>query len=202
MHPNRAFAWTDEAEMLQFIAERSFSTIFFGTADGPRVVHVPVTVEAGPHLQFHLARSNRAAEGLDGAEVLLSCLGPDAYVSPDWYGTPDQVPTWNYVAVECLGIARRLGDAELAGQLDSLSGEHEARLLPKTPWTRHKMKRGLFEGMMKAIICFEIEISELRGTRKLGQNKKADEREGALAGLEAAGSAELATVMREEFARS
>ncbi len=63
------------------------------------------------------------------------------------------------------------------------------------------MKPGLFEGMMKAITCFEIGISELRGTRKLGQNKKADEREGALAGLEAAGSAEIVALMREEFAR-
>ena len=202
MHPDRRFAWDSPHQMIAFIAEVSFSTIFFTAVGRPHVVHVPVTVEAPDRLRFHIALSNRAAPTLDGADVLLSCLGADSYISPDWYGTPDQVPTWNYVAVECEGPARRLGGDELVAQLDSLSAAHEARLAPKTPWTRSKMTPGRFDAMTRAIACFEVEVRELRGTRKLGQNKKPAEREGALAGLAAAGRGDMALLMRGEFDRS
>ena len=201
MHPAPSFAWQSREEMLEFIASVSFSTIFFSGGGGPHVVHVPVTVEAPDRLRFHLACSNRAAPILDGSKVLLSCLGPDAYVSPDWYGTPDQVPTWNYLAVECEGTARRLGEDDLVAQLDRLSAAHESRLTLKRPWTRDKMTPGRFEAMLRAIACYEVHIRELRGTRKLGQNKKPVEREGALTGLAAAGRTDMAELMRREFAQ-
>jgi transcriptional regulator len=200
MHPNRAFAWEDRDEMLAFVADVSFGTIFSRNDDGIRVAHVPVTVEAPDRLRFHLARSNRAAPGLDASEVLFSCLGPDAYISPDWYGTPDQVPTWNYVAVECEGTARQLGEDDLVAQLDRLSAAQERRLAPKMPWTREKMTPGRFQAMLRAIACYEIHVRELRGTCKLGQNKKLDEREGASMGLAAAGRLDMAELMRRELA--
>ena len=34
---------------------------------------------------------------------LLRVNGADAYVSPDWYVSPDQVPTWLYQAVHLTG---------------------------------------------------------------------------------------------------
>ena len=195
MHPNRSFAWTDREEMLELVRQVSFSTIFTAGSEGPCVVHAPVTVEAPDRLRFHVARSNRAAASLDGARALLSCLGPDAYVSPDWYGTPDQVPTWNYLAVEAEGPLRRLSDAELAAQLDALSAAHEARLAPKPAWTRAKMTPGRFEAMLKAIVGYELAVEELRGTCKLGQNKRPDERDGAVRGLRAAGADAIAQAM-------
>ena len=199
MHPNATFAWEDRDEMLAFVAEVSFSTIFLSNEDGLCVAHVPVTVEAPDRLRFHLARSNRAAPGLDGAQVLLSCLGPDAYVSPDWYGTPDQVPTWNYLAVECEGTARRLSEDDLVAQLDRLSAAQESRLAPKVPWTRDKMTPGRSDAKLRAIACYEIHVREPRGTRKLGQNKKPADRDGASTGLAAAGRAEMAELMRRSL---
>ena len=38
------------------------------------------------------------------------------------------------------------------------------------------MTPGRFEAMLKAIIGYELQIEDLRGTRKLGQNKDAGER--------------------------
>jgi transcriptional regulator len=196
MHPNKTFSWDDQAELLAFIADISFCTIFVGEGgDGGQMVHAPVVVHAPDRLRFHIARSNRAAPHLEGASALLSCLGPDVYVSPDWYGTPDQVPTWNYVSVEARGRLRRLSEDELIAQIDALSAAHEERLLPKPPWTRHKMTPGRFEAMAKAIIGFELAIDDLRGTRKLGQNKKPGERAGAIAGLAAAGQEAFASLM-------
>jgi transcriptional regulator len=195
MHPNRAFAWEDRAAMLAFVADISFCTI---CVDGPEVVHVPVVIDAPDRIRFHVARGNRVK--LDGRRALLSCLGPEAYISPDWYGSADQVPTWNYLAVEAEGPLRRLDEAELASQLDDLSAVHEARLTPKPEWTRGKMSPGRFEGLMKAIIGYELRIEELRGTRKLGQHKPAVERGGAAAGL-APFHPHMAALMREESER-
>jgi transcriptional regulator len=196
MHPDRRFAWRDEEAMLDFIAERAFCTIFPAQQQEPAVFHVPVVVAAPKSLRFHVSRANRGAASLDGASILLSCAGPDAYVSPDWYGTADQVPTWNYVAVEAEGRARRLDETELAQLLDDLGEVHEARLAPKPAWTRAKMSPGRFEAMLKAIIGYEIGIEALRGTRKLGQQKSDAEMAGAIVGLEAAGHAEIAELMR------
>ena len=191
MHPNRAFAWQDEAEMLAFVADIAFCTIF--VAGG--IVHVPVTLE-GRALRFHVARANRVVPSPNGATALISCIGPNAYVSPDWYRTPDQVPTWNYLAVEGEGIVRHLSEAELVAQVDALGAAHEARLAPKRPWTRDKMAPRLFGAMLHGIIGFEVALDTLRGTRKLGQNKSLKERGGAVAGLEAAGRPEIAAIMR------
>ena len=180
MHPNRTFDWGDEAAMLALVSEISFCTI---CVDGPALVHAPVIVHAPDRLRFHVARANRAAAQLDGARAILSCLGPDAYVSPDWYGTPDQVPTWNYLAVEAEGRLRSLGEDELVALLDALSAEHEARLAPKPAWTRDKMAPERFAAMTQAIVGFELEVEALRGTRKLGQNKSDAVRDAAAAGL-------------------
>lgn len=180
MHPSRAFAWDDRDAMLAFVAEVSFCTI---AVDGPFVVHAPVTIAAPDRLRFHIANGNRAAKSLDGARAVASCLGPDAYISPDWYGTPDQVPTWNYLSVEVEGPLRRMDETELAMLLDDLSAAHEARLAPKPEWTRGKMTPGRFEAMLKAITGYELAIEDLRGTRKFGQHKRPAERAGAVAGL-------------------
>jgi transcriptional regulator len=197
MHPNRRFDWTDRDEIYAFVADIAFCSIFATGAEGPAVLHVPVVVAGPDRIRFHVSRANRGVEALERGPILLSCVGPDAYISPDWYGTDDQVPTWNYVAVEAEGRLRRLSDEELAGQLDSLSAAHEARLAPKPPWTRDKMSPGRFEAMLKGIVGFELAVETLRGSRKLGQNKKGAEMDGAIAGLEAAGRADMAALMRD-----
>jgi transcriptional regulator len=194
MHPNRAFAWEDRDAMLAFLADIAFCTICI---DGPIVAHAPVIVMGPDRILFHVSRGNRAA-AMDGRRAIVSCLGPDSYVSPDWYGTPDQVPTWNYLAVEAEGPLRQLDQAELARLLDDLSAAHESRLAPKPEWTRAKMNPDRFEAMLKAITGYELSIEALRGTRKLGQNKKEEERIGAAEGL-APFNPELAALMRREM---
>lgn len=195
MHPSRAFAWEDRDEMLAFLARVSFSAIVAIGDEGPAVAHTPVLVAGPDRLLFHISKSNRALAALEGGTAILSCVGPHAYVSPDWYGSDDQVPTWNYLAVECEGPLRRLEPDALPGLLDGLSAVQEG-LLPKTPWTRDKMSAGRFEGLLKAIVGFEMRIDSIRGTRKLGQNKQPEERIGAADALAALGAGEMASLMR------
>jgi transcriptional regulator len=69
------------------------------------ISHVPFVLNAnGTEAELHLVRSNPIARAVTGpTQAVLAVTGPDGYVSPDWYDTPDQVPTWNYVAVHLRG---------------------------------------------------------------------------------------------------
>ncbi|RVT92696.1 FMN-binding negative transcriptional regulator [Sphingomonas crocodyli] len=182
MHPTAI--WSDVAAMQAFARDRSFAHLIVAGPDGPIAAHAPLSVADDGAIRFHLARTNPIAKHLDGGRLLAIVGGADFYVSPDWYAAKDSVPTWNYVAVEIEGIARRLTDAELVAQLDGLSAEHEARLVPKAPWTKDKMPEGRFDAMTKAIFGFAVDAPEWRGIRKLSQNKNAADRAGVIAALE------------------
>ena len=198
MHPDPKFRPRQDDLPALFVREIAFAGIFADTPDGPRVAHAPVVLSAdAATLQFHMSRGNGLTKHLDGAKALAVVQGPDAYVSASWYTAPDQVPTWNYVAIEMEGTLRKLGDAELVAQLDTLSAEHEARAGANPPWTRDKMNPALFSRMTGAITGFEMRIVAWRSTLKLSQNKTPDERERVAAGIEAGGHGALAHLMRQ-----
>ncbi|MEN2785791.1 FMN-binding negative transcriptional regulator [Sphingomonas qilianensis] len=197
MHPDRTFHWEDRAAMRELVSALGFGALFAATPDGPRVAHVPIVWLGDETIALHVARGNGITRHLDGATALFVAQGPDGYVSPDWYGLgPNEVPTWNYLAVELEGTMRRMDEAGLIDQLDRLSATQEAQLAPKTPWTRDKMDTRLFAQMTRGIIGFRMEISGWRGTRKLGQHKPAAARIGAADGADAAGRRAIAHLMR------
>jgi transcriptional regulator len=196
MHAHPRFQWKEEAAIRAFVAEKSFGTLIVGTQTAPMIAQVPVVWMGHAVIGLHLSRANALVPLLDGTRCLLVVQGPDGYVSPDWYGIDDQVPTWNYVSAELEGVAHVTDDLGLMAIVDALSWEHERRLLPKAPWTRAKMSDGLFEKMCKAIIGYRIEVDVVRGTRKLGQNKAEPVRLAAAAGIDADGNGALAALMR------
>jgi transcriptional regulator len=180
MHPNRKFHIQDRGEMASLVRELGFGVLFVPTEAGLRSVHVPVLLD-GDRLRFHVSRGN----------------GPHAYISPEWYGLDDRVPTWNYVAVELEGAVRELGPEELVRLLDDLSAENEARLAPKIAWTRDKMSPGRFEGLLKAIAGFEMEVAAWRGTAKVDQDKPDEVRTRIADALAERGELEMAERMRK-----
>lgn len=186
MHPDAAFAMTVEAARA-FAADIAFAHVFLAMAERPMVVHVPVAVDAAGNLLFHLARRNRAMPIADGTRAIASFGGPGAYISPDWYDSADQVPTWNYVVAEAEGVVTPLDDAQLIAHLDAASHAQEHRLAPKPEWTRDKMDPRRFDAMRAAIQGFVLTTSEWRGTAKLSQNKFIADLRGAIAGLRGAG---------------
>ena len=198
MHPNAAFRWDDRDTLRGFAREIGFGMLFAGTPDGPRVAHLPFVFLDDDRIAFHTARGNGIAKHLDGAEALFVVNGPDAYISPDWYELGgDQVPTWNYLALEMQGVVRRMSNEALTAQADALTAEQEARLAPKPEWTRHKMSDGLFDKMRGAIIGFEMRVTAWRSTAKLGQNKPQDVRNRVANALETHGQKAMALLMRE-----
>lgn len=174
--------------MRAFVTQTAFAQIV-AVADGrPVAAQVPVTMAEDGSTRFHLSRSNRLGAILDGASALATVIGTHFYVSPDWYSTPDQVPTWNYRLVEIEGICRRLDDAELPPLLDRLSATHEALLAPKPAWTSAKMDRRKHDAMLRAIVGFAIDTPSLTGVIKMGQSKSEAETAGVIAALRALGN--------------
>jgi transcriptional regulator len=196
MHPNRAFHWEDRDAMLAFAAEHAFAHIFSASEAGLFVVHAPVIVADGK-LQFHLARRNRMAEQIEGRRALISISGREAYQSANWYAAENQVPTWHYETVEIEGPARLLSDDELVQLLDLLSDAMERRHSSEAPWTRAKMEPGKFEAMTRAIVGFEVDPVEMRGTRKFNQHKSSADLAATVEGQRNAGRADIVAAIEE-----
>lgn len=177
MHTNPAFRAAATADNLAFAAARGFGVLSVNGPDGPLASHVPfLLAEDGHTAELHLTRANPIARaGLPLAAVLM-ISGPDAYISPDWYGIDDQVPTWNYIAVHLRGTLAPLPDEALELHLNALSAAHESRLLPKQPWVTAKMTEGVMPRMMRMILPFRLTITSVDGTWKLNQNKTTETR--------------------------
>ncbi len=196
MHPNRAFAWDDASEILDFVSERGFAHVFTSSEAGLFVAHVPMLVRDG-QIWFHVARRNRMADQVAGRRVLISVSGRDAYQSASWYVSENQVPTWHYEAAEIEGQARQLSAEELVDLLDRLSDLMETRHSPERPWTRAKMSEGRFEAMTRAIVGFAVDPDAFRGTRKFNQHKEGDDLAATIHGQRGAGRDDIVEAIAE-----
>lgn len=172
MHPNPSFRKPNDAQNIAFARTRGFGTLALNAADGPLISHIPFALaENGSSADLHLVRSNPILRLLDEPQkAVIAVTGPDGYVSPDWYDVPDQVPTWNYIAVHLRGTLTRLPQDDMHAMLD-LQSAHFEDMLDKPPWTTSKMTPEVLEKMMRQIVPCRLTITEISGTWKLSQNK-------------------------------
>src|ERR1700687_2863455 len=166
----------DRAASLAFAQARGFATVCAWDGTRPMASSLPFYLtyadDGTPRAAFHVARHNPLLSLADGmSSWLMTVIGADAYVSPDWYASPDQVPTWLYQAVHLTGTVRKLSDSELGPHLDALSARFESWLAPKPPWTSSKMTAGRLDAMKKAIVGLVMTIEEIEGSFKLNQHK-------------------------------
>ena len=166
----------DRAASLAFAQTRGFGLVCAWDGKKPIASPLPFYLtfadDGTPRAAFHVARHNPLAKLAGGtASWLLAVTGADAYVSPDWYVSPDQVPTWLYEVVHLTGTVRTLSDEELAEQIETLSAKFEDRLLPKKPWKSSKMTAGRLDALKKAIVGMVMTVEEVEGSFKLSQHK-------------------------------
>jgi transcriptional regulator len=188
-------------EMLhQTMRQIGFATLVTRDLDAN---HLPMLLD-GNVLRGHVARANPVWKGGEG-EALAIFLGPHAYVSPSWYPSKAQtgkaVPTWNYITVHAKGRIRWLQDAGwLRAHVAALSDAHEA---PRpAPWTIDEAPESYIAAMLKGIVGFELEITELEGKYKLSQNRDQADHEGVRAAYEGEGRADMAGLMGPMKAKS
>ena len=166
----------DRAASLAFAQARGFGAVCAWDGNKPIASSLPFLLayadDGTPRVAFHVARQNRLATLADGTSSwLLAVTGADTYVSPDWYASPDQVPTWLYQSVHLTGPVRKISEDELAPHLDALSAKFEGWLAPKTPWTSSKVSAGRMETLKKAIVGLVMTVDEIEGSFKLNQHK-------------------------------
>ena len=179
MYSPPAFRWNDRAAALDFARAHNFATMITFAGGAPIVTHLPVLIDAdGARLRGHVARANPHAAHIDGASHLFVFSGPYAYISPDWYKTEEDVPTWNYVAVHVSGEGRAFTDeTETDRFLSDLSDHEESRrhdLATGQFWKMEKLDPEDHARMRRAILAFDIDIENVEAKAKMSQNKKPD----------------------------
>jgi transcriptional regulator len=163
------------------------------TPDGAGLManHLPFLIkpDQGPlgTLVGHVARANGAWQAFSRTvQSLVIFQGPEAYITPSWYPSKQQhgrvVPTWNYAVVHAHGSPRTFEDRErLLAHVRELTARHEGR--EKAPWSVADAPGDFIDKMLGAIVGIEIPIERIEGKWKAGQNRSADDRLGAAAGL-------------------
>lgn len=176
----------DRSACLAFAAARGFGLVV--AYDGVRPVasplpfHLDYRDDGGPRATFHVARGNPLATlAARGGNWLIAVSGADAYVSPTWYVSPDQVPTWLYEAVHLSGEVRVLPDTR--GQIDRLTRQFERSAEHVPAWQPERVTPGRLHALVQAIVAIEMEITLVEGSAKLNQNKSDADHQAVVAGL-------------------
>ena len=186
MYIPKAYEVADRDVLYGVIAENNFGLLINQVEGAPFATHLPFMIE-GDVLVCHMARANPQWRSFAvDTEVLCVFQGPHAYVSPNWYESPEAVPTWNYVAVHVHGVPEIIADPAAAyADQARLVEAHEAGFAE--PWSLAERDRGMIERMLRSIVNFRIPIARIEGKFKLGQNKSAADRAGVISALEGIG---------------
>lgn len=179
MYVNQAFKTSDETAW-DYVVERGFGAVVASDQGFPVATQVPLLVKRhgeSRRIEFHVARVNPLHTVLaQNPRVLIVVSGPDAYISPDWYTSADQVPTWNYRAAHISGLARPMPPERALDHVEAMSLFFEERLRPKKPWSTAKMTETKRQAMLRAIVPIEVEVERIEASTKLSQNKSAGDR--------------------------
>jgi len=190
----------ERAEVLRAaIRNIAFATLVTGGEGKVEANHIPMLL-TGDTLSGHFARANPVWKTLaSGAPALAIFIGAHFYTSPSWYPSKAQtgkgVPTWNYIAVQVRGRLALYEDSEwLRAHVGALAHEHE-HFRPK-PWMVEESPADYIQGLLKAIVGFELSITGIEGKWKLSQNRPAGDVQGIKDALIREGRDDLAGLMK------
>lgn len=184
MYIPKSFENKNIDQLHQFMEKFNFATLV-SNSDKPQISHVPVMLDRTQGefgtLIWHVAKINSHATVLDGNKNSLFIFhGPHAYISPAWYKTVPNVPTWNYAVVHAFGTPERVNKTQLSQDLTQLVNYHESLLNQKENYI---IPDSYKEKLLEHIEGFRMEIKKIEGKFKLGQNRSVDDRNGMINGL-------------------
>jgi transcriptional regulator len=187
MYTPKFFEETDVKKLLAFMREFNFATLVSAEKDLLTATHLPFIIEEEEQddkliLSAHMARANLQWKEFGGKDILVIFQEPHAYISPLLYTDKLNVPTWNYVAVHAYGKVKILETVdENIALLEKMMAVFDPNYLNgnwrEIPY-EYKASRA------KAIVAFEIEVTDLQGKKKLNQNKPGEDAQNVIAALE------------------
>ncbi|MGE0528623.1 MAG: FMN-binding negative transcriptional regulator [Bdellovibrionales bacterium] len=178
------------SDALDLIHEFPFATcISITDAGAPFVSHIPLIMETSQDgsqsLIGHMSRRNPQWTHFERRPSALAIFhGPQAYVSPRWYVSGRDVPTWNYAVVHVSGRVRLIVDFDgLTEVLKKLTARFENKR--PDPW-EFELPDDLKapEALTRSIVGFEIRMEKVTGKFKVSQNRSLDDQEGVSRGLQ------------------
>ena len=182
------FAMKDEDAIVKIIQSYPLGVLVTQTESGLDANHIPFELDRERSvLAAHVARANPVWEQCQqGAEVLVIFRGSESYISPNWYPTKHEthrlVPTWNYEVVHVHGrLTVQDHDKFVRGVVARLTRVHEAG--EPRPWKMGDSAPAFIDGMLKAIVGIELQISQIEGKWKMSQNRSAADRQGVIRGM-------------------
>jgi transcriptional regulator len=188
MYTPHSFRFKDQQEMVAFMQQYSFATIVTGKRDIPIATQVPFTITEGSGkliLSSHFAKANEQAKYIAENTSLIIFNEPHAYISPAHYEKVENVPTWDYMAVHAYGKAKIITDENAVSHLlKQMITAFDASYLKQWNSLPDKYK----SGMIRGIVAFEIEVTDLQGQKKLSQNRTEAERQRIVTNLENSGN--------------
>ena len=178
MYLPRLFAVDDLPQLHTFMEQFSFASLVTQNQGALIASHIPFVLDreagASGRLRGHVAVANpQLAHLKSGSEALVMFQGPHMYISPSWYASPENVPTWNYIAVHAYGRPRMLDRAGLIVLLKDLARQNERSF--ERPWD-FDTQAAWIEKLLPQIAAFEIPIERLEGKFKLNQNRTPADR--------------------------
>jgi transcriptional regulator len=190
-NPNQ-FKITDTHQIEKFISEYPFATIISIINDSPIVSHIPINKYSDGKFYGHMAISNSHSQIDDNTSITAIFTGPHAYISPTYYKSSFNVPTWNYSSVHCTGKLKFVSDNdavwELFNEMVSIYEGKEGWCLPD---------EAKFKDLSKAIRFFCIDSPKFEAKFKFNQNKSAEDIESVINSLEAKGQNDASIFMRD-----
>ncbi|RYF77765.1 MAG: FMN-binding negative transcriptional regulator [Comamonadaceae bacterium] len=169
----------DSAAAIAWLSRYPFGTLITAGPGGePMATSLPLFAqvdEAGAiRIVSHLARRNPHAAALaSGMRGLLVVNGPSAYISPRWYQSPVNVPTWDYVGLQFSGTLTVIDERE--GLLDLM--RQSIRVFESaadTGWTMDQAPSEHVDRLIQGVVGFELAVDQLHCMEKLSQNKPND----------------------------
>ncbi|MEZ7496166.1 FMN-binding negative transcriptional regulator [Leeuwenhoekiella aequorea] len=143
--------------------------------DKPLLTHLPLLYKPDADtgsLLGHIDNTNPQLSHLqEGSKVTLVFNGPDSYISPSIYTTP-QLPTWNYIKIHLEGTLIKLQSSEelketMVELTQYLEGENQKFQLD--------INDSRMEAFVKYVTGFEIKITSWEGKFKLSQDKNEND---------------------------
>jgi transcriptional regulator len=178
----KPFKMTNNAQAQQFIRDFGFGVVV-SNHNNLTATHLPFVLRSNEGekgvLYAHCAKANPHWKNLQDTEVLVIFSGPHSYISPSWYTSKPAVPTWNYTAVHATGTATLLGSEETLTAVNAVVEQYEPQLLVNGDIVTEQIKHKMLAG----IVGFKIEITQLEGQLKLGQNRSAEDQQSILNAL-------------------
>lgn len=160
-------------QVFDFIKENSFATLISTENEESFASHIPIDIikdEEQYCLTGHLSRANSQIYSLENNKnVLITFLGSNHYISSKWY-TEENVPTWNYIAVQVRGEIELITDKDkliefLSYQID----KYEEKV--KSSLKLSHLSSDFLSKEIKGIIGFKIAIKNIDIAYKLSQNR-------------------------------